>query len=142
MQKVVKVVTKKKPVKVVKRVHTLTPKQQTAINLLMAGNGRSKADILRESGYSPSVVDAPTKVFDSPAVIAVLNPWLERLKAMRERILGQMELKVDKASYKDLPRSFDVISNQIALLEGTPTANININMPTEEQERIRRILNL
>lgn len=142
MQKVVKVVTKKKPVKVVKRVHTLTPKQQKAIDLLMVANGGSKAEILRSAGYSEAVARNPEKVFDSPTIIAVVNPWLQRLKDIRERLLERMEQTAGTAKFSDIPRAFEVISTQIALLEGTPTANINVNMPTEEQERIRRILNL
>lgn len=121
-------------------VRKLTPRQQKAIDLLMVGDGRNKADILREGGYSDSVIDQPGKVFDSPAVREVINPWLERLKNMREAILKQMESKVGRASFKDLPKSFQVISTQIALIEGTPTANIAVLLKDAEKERIDKIL--
>lgn len=142
MSKVVKVVNKKKPVKVIKKVPNLTLKQQAAIDLLMGAKGGTKSAILRQAGYSEKIARNPERVFDSPAVVAAVSPWLQRLKDIRERLLERMEATAGTAKFSDIPRAFEVISTQIALLEGTPTANINVNMPLDEQERIKRILNL
>ena len=48
-------------------------RQIRAVEVYLDGNGRkSKAEALREVGYSPSVVDHPDKVFGSRAVVALM----------------------------------------------------------------------
>ena len=49
-------------------------RQIRAVETLVIGNGRkSKAEVLREVGYSEAIADAPSKVFESRTVIKLME---------------------------------------------------------------------
>lgn len=125
--------------KVVKKAPTL---RQEAV-IAMVGNGRSsKAEILRKAGYSPSVVDHPDKVFDSPVVANEVEKVLLELRAHRDEVLERMRRIYRKAGYTSLSITLANMNKDIELLSGKPTSREEYVLPAEEQEKLDKLLEM
>lgn len=105
-----------------------TPRMTKAIDGLKAViHGQSEKptrQILREAGYSSESARQMTNV------MAGLRPHLKETIAWMEehrvRIQVAMDRQVDKARYEDLSRALGILTHNIQLLGGKPTANIAI----------------
>jgi hypothetical protein len=131
-----KIVKKAKKKEVVLKPPTLRQSEVIAI----AGNrGKSKADILRKAGYSPSTVDNPKRVFNSPVVQKEMDKVLVALMKERDAIIKEMIKKRNRAQYKDLGGVLDKILGKIELLGGRPTDRVEEVLPEDEQRRLMEL---
>ena len=106
-----------------KRIKVSTPratlKQKKALELtLVANGGKSKAEILRDAGYSPAVVKNPERVFGSDYFRAVLHELVDD-RALIERV-NEIALDEDKRS------SLQAIDMLLKLKDRYPAGKLKI----------------
>lgn len=105
-----------------------TPQQQRAIDLfvinLMHNGTMTVEEILLKAGYSAKSARQETNIMAGikPHLKGTLD-WMERHRMM---VMNQMDLKIDDATYDELRKSLHVLTHNIQLLGGKPTANIAI----------------
>ena len=127
------------PLPLPKKKKPLTLRQEAVVALV--GRGRkTKAAILREAGYSPAVVDVPGKVFDSPGVKEKIDDIVDRLKQERDEVLKRMVATRQKAGYAVLSMTLGTLNRDIELLSGRPTDRQAYELPPEEEDRLRKLL--
>lgn len=114
-----------------------TMRQLLAIKNVV-GNGGNKAEALRDAKYSPSVVDNPSKVFDSPAVIPIMDSVVQAMIEERDAVLKLMKKKRGKAKYRDLTDGVDKLTKNIQLLNGGPTETVALVAYIEGLEKLRK----
>ena len=106
-----------------------TAQQKRAIALfqreILKGDGKSIAAILLEAGYAPESARQETNIM--AGIKPHIAPFVERMEAHRQRVMERLEAKVDDAGYADLVRSLDVLTHNIQLLGGKPTANVALS---------------
>lgn len=105
------------------------------------GKGRkSKAEILRNSGFGKATVDHPNRVFDRPEIVEAIEPILERLKKERDEVLKQMAIKRHTAGYGILSMTLGTLNKDIELLAGRPTTREEYVLPEEEKAHLAELL--
>jgi hypothetical protein len=118
-----------------------TPQQQRAIDLflenLLNGGTKSITEILIEAGYSPASADQYTNIM--VGIRPHLEPFVERMEKHRERVMTQMEARIEKAEYRDLARSLDILTHNIRLLSGKSTQNVGV-IVEERRRELDRLL--
>lgn len=131
-----------KPKKVVKKLSKpLTIRQERVVGMVAKGSN-SKAQILRDAGYSEAVARQPHKVFDSPEVQEAIEPILDRLIRHRDRVLQRMEMLVDTAGYTSLSITIANMNKDIELLSGRPTTREEHILPEEERKQLDNLLEM
>ncbi|AKM77763.1 MAG: hypothetical protein UX49_C0016G0019 [Candidatus Wolfebacteria bacterium GW2011_GWC2_46_275] len=121
-----------------KIVRKISPMQIKALDCWQVGGFKSKAKALREAGYRESVVDAPHKVFSSPAVIRELelrgfDEWGRR-RPMTSEELTQIkpEQKPIFWDIKNTPKEvFQRLKEQLAEIPSAPSQRSK-----EDEERV------
>lgn len=93
-------------------------------NVLRNGT-KSIPDILKEAGYAPESARQGMNIMKG--LRPHLDEFVERMKSHRERVMERLETQIETAQYSDLVRSLDVLTHNIQLLGGKPTANIAIS---------------
>ena len=133
-----------KVVKILKKKALRPPTLKQAGVIASVGNGRkSKAAILRENGYAPSVVDHPNRVFDSPVVKAGVDPIIARIAKNRDRIVEALEQKdLTKQSPFNLSMMMNMHNKDVNLLSGLPTERTEYTLPDEEKARLDKLLDM
>ncbi len=123
----------------------LTIKQQKVVSLVSGNVGkmRSKADILRQAGYSPSVVDNPDHIFNSLPLKGALEATITKMRAISDKALTALENKpFDKESAYNLAMISSTMTKNLELLEGRPTDRTAYELPEEEKAHIRKLLKM
>jgi hypothetical protein len=118
----------------------MRPRQKKAIELfkeqVLKGDFKSIEDTLLAAGYAPNSAKQVSNVMEGirPHVEDTIK-WMEdhRLK-VQEHMAG----KVDSASYAELTRSLDVLTHNLQLLGGKPTANLQLS--TEDRARLDNLI--
>lgn len=101
---------------------------QKALANLVA-NGSSKAQAIRDAGYSKNTARCPSKVFGSLEAKEVIEPFLAKLEKERVRLIDNISLKnLDDVQYEAAVRSMDMITKNTQLLSGKATENVNTNI--------------
>ena len=92
---------------------------------------------LLDAGYSPGTVRQYSNIMRGlrPHIGEVVD-WMEE---HRLRIAAQMEATIDKASYADLSRSMQGMTESIRLLTGKTTQNIGVIAVERRAELGRRV---
>lgn len=101
---------------------------------------KSKKQILAERGYAPSVQDHPDNVTETESYKSVMDPYLNRLVAMRNKILAAMsqrDLKYE--AFYDLSNSLHKITHDIQLLSGGSTENVMIGVKKLSDDELERL---
>jgi hypothetical protein len=62
----------------------------------------------------------------------------ELVKRHRMMVMDEMDVKIDDATYDELRKSLEALTNGIQLLGGKPSANITIAV--EHRQRIDRLI--
>lgn len=118
----------------------LTLRQEAVV--AQVGKGlKNKGEILKNAGYSDSVSKKPSKVFDSPAVKQEMDTILSRLEAERDEVLERMKITRKKAGYAVLSMTLGTLNRDIELLSGRPTDRRQYELPEDEKEQLRKLLN-
>lgn len=121
-----------------KAIKPPTLRAQRAVSFLLASP--SKAEALRKAGYSPKTARVPSDVFDQPSVKPLLDKVVKRLEHEREKVFEHMEATRNKANYGTLAMTLSALNRDIELLSHRPTNREEYQLPQEEQDRLRAIL--
>lgn len=124
--------------KAVKKPLTIKQKRVVA----MVGKGRtSKAKILREAGYAPSVVDHPERVFGNPDVASAISTTIARMEGVRNKIIKALEgKKMSKVGPLQLAMMMNMHTKDIQLLSGQPTDRTQYELPPDKKLRLQKLL--
>lgn len=123
----------------------LTLKQQKVVSLICGNVGKigSKAEILRQAGYSASVVNNPDHVFNSKPIKQALNTTIQKMWSISEKVLTALENKsFEKESAYNLAMISSIMTRSLELLEGRPTDRVEFELPAEEKTRLDRLLEM
>ena len=88
-------------------------------------------EILREVGYADNTADNPDHVTKTKSYQSVVNPFVEKMIAERDRVILAMQVKdLDTVQYAQLNSAIDTFTKNIQLLSGEETerAGVNINV--------------
>src|SRR5258707_244064 len=95
-----------------------TAQQARAVALfkenILSGGTKSYEAILVEAGYSPGTARQQTLIM--AGIRPHLDPFITRMEALRERVIGRMEEKVDYADFPDATRALHTLTHNIRLL--------------------------
>ncbi len=93
-------------------------------------------EIIKKRGYADSISKSPTKVTETDSYKEVIeenkNPVIEQLEEERQAILLRMKKTRNKAKYRDLTYSLDVVTKNHQLLTGGKTENNGIGELAEQ----------
>lgn len=132
---------------------TLDLRNQKAIQGVLAG--KSKAEALRDAGFSESVAKMPQKVFDKPEVKQVVNDYVSRLERARDHLMRHLEAKViipEKEGEvgvkqgqimldpEEISKTMNNLTKDIQLISGKATQNINVNVQVEHRNKVHDII--
>lgn len=123
----------------------LTIKQQKVVSLVSGNVGkmRSKADILRQAGYSPSVANNPDHVFNSPPLKNALEATISKMRAISDKVLTALENKdFDKESAYNLAMISSTMTKNLELLESRPTERTKYELSDEEKARLDKLFKM
>lgn len=97
--------------------------------------GKGKAPILghilREVGYADNTADTPQNVTETKSYKDETEPYVEKMKKERDRIMLEMSIKdLDTVQYQHLVSATDTLTKNIQLLSGKETerAGVTINV--------------
>lgn len=120
-----------------------TLKQRRVIDLTKqelskpTGTKKSKAQIIREAGYSREVSEKPELVYESKAVKDQLSTFISTLEKKRQKSLNAItDEKLKRANARDNAYITDILTKNHQLLTGGATENIAINLPNSVYERL------
>jgi hypothetical protein len=91
-------------------------------NYLKLGITKTKTQLLLEAGYSPSVANQQSVVFDY--IKEDIDPLIKKLEKERNAVLERMKKTRIQAKYRDLVMALDVVTKNHQLLSGKPTENL------------------
>ena len=123
----------------------LTLKQQKVVSLVSGNIGKmgSKASILRQAGYSPSVVDNPDHVFNSLSVKDALNTTIQKMWIISQKALTALENKsFEKESAYNLAMISSIMTKNLELLNGRSASREEFELSKEEQARLDKLIKL
>jgi hypothetical protein len=106
------------------RKPSLRTKKAVAI---LASEGGSVANALRKAGFAPGSIRNPQVMTKTEVWKQEAQPYLDRLTAMREKILAEMENKDLRGErFKTLSESLQRTNHDVQLLSGGRTENVGI----------------
>lgn len=123
----------------------LTLRQQKVVSLVSGNVGKigSKAEVLRQAGYSPSVADNPDHVFNSIPVKQALENTIKTMWVISQKALRALENKpFDKESAYNLAMISSTITRNLELLESRPKDPEKYELSEEEKARITRLMKM
>lgn len=85
---------------------------------------KSVVQVLRDAGYTSESARQMTNVMQG--IRPHLKDTIKWMEEHRVRIQVAMDKKVDEAGYEHLTRAMDILTSNMQLLGGKPTANIAI----------------
>ncbi len=104
-------------------------------------NGGKKGLALKDAGFSKAVQKTPGKVFGQEGVQAVLDPVVKQLHGIRGKMLKSLEKKdFNKQSPYNLTVMASIITKDAELLAGKPTDRTVYELPLDEQEKLKKLL--
>lgn len=102
--------------------------QKRAVDLfkrnVLSGGTKKLIDIFREAGYSEETANQQSNIM--AGLMPHLADFLAEMEDHRAKVLERMKSKVLTADYGDLVRGLDVLTKNIQLLGGKPTANLTL----------------
>lgn len=102
---------------------------QKVVESLGKGKAPVLGHILREVGYSDNTADNPKAVTDTKSYQDEVNPFIEKLKKERDRIVLEMSIKdLDTVQYQHLISATDTLTKNIQLLSGGETARAGVTI--------------
>lgn len=133
------------PVNIDDKLKNLNRKQQHAVKLLIENPTASKAEILRQSGYSEKgSVIKPAQVFDQPEVKEAIDTYVDRLRSLRDKVTEHLARALEDPKKILHPRDavsiMDVLTKNIQLLSGKATDNFAIVVREEHRRMVEDIL--
>lgn len=129
----------------IKPLKPLTIRQQKVVSLVSGNVGKigSKAEVLRQAGYSPSVADNPDHVFNSLPVKQALENTIKTMWAISQKALKALENKpFDEESAYNLAMISSTITRNLELLESRPKDPEKYELSEEEKARITRLVKM
>ncbi len=121
----------------------LNLRQQKVVSLVSANVCKSRADVLRQAGYKESVARSPDHVFQNQTLKEALAPVEARLTEIRDNMINALSKKdFSKESPMNLTIMSSTLTKMIELLSGRPTERERYELPQEEKDHIRRLLEL
>jgi hypothetical protein len=93
-------------------------------------------DILVKAGYAPESARQWTNIMEG--IRPHLQPTLDWMELHRAKVQALMDAKIGSASYDELRKSLEALTNGIQLLGGKPTVNIAIS--AEVRHKIDRLI--
>jgi len=109
----------------------ITVRQNRAVDFWIRRGCKSKAEAIREAGYSQSVARQPHKVFESP----VVKIELEKRGIIKEELVVENTIKVVEVEEFDVSKipakQIDWLKKQLAMLPEIPKRN---NQTVQEVE--------
>ncbi|MFZ2072655.1 MAG: hypothetical protein WA101_00305 [Minisyncoccia bacterium] len=124
-------------------IKPLTIKQQKVVSLVSGNVGKigSKADVLRQAGYSPSVANNPDHVFNSLSLKSALEATIIKMQTISNKALIALENKpFEKESVYNLAMISSTMIKNLELLEGRPTDRTVYELSNEEKARLDKLL--
>jgi len=108
-----------------------TIKQKIAIDKIVEKRGNVAA-AMREAKYDETTIKNPSNLTQSKAYKKALPSIIARLETERDRALGLLGKKAEKAKYRDLVDATDKLTKNIQLLSGGETERSKVVfMPIE-----------
>ncbi|MES2134875.1 MAG: hypothetical protein V4449_01370 [Patescibacteria group bacterium] len=97
--------------------------------------------MMLQVGYAPSTarsrhIEILSAVRQEPEIVS----HLDRLKALRSKLLDRIEEEVGKADFRSAVGCFAILERSILLLEGKATTRIEHALSEEERQQLERIL--
>lgn len=93
-------------------------------------------NILRNRGYSESVSLQPTLVTRTKSYRSVMQPYITRLTAERNRLLRELESRdLSTEDYRIVSEAFDRLNKNLLLAEGKATENIATTIEVVDYSR-------
>jgi hypothetical protein len=103
----------------------ITPQQKRAVELfkknMLSSGTKSIHDILLEAGYAPETARQHSHAM--AGIRPHLADFIQEMEDHRAKVMEAMKTKILSADYADLVRGLDVLTKNIQLLGGKPTAN-------------------
>lgn len=132
------VTQEKKPLKLVR---PLSPRAQTAIHGIL--NGKPAGQAMQEAGYTKATSINPSKnLLSRPAAQDEIDAFVKKLLHHRDEIMDQMRESYVDASYSELSMSLNNLIKNIQLLTGRATGKMSFDLPPEQAEAIKAIVEL
>lgn len=114
--------------------------QQRAIDALkseiLKPTNRSLRQVLVDVGYAPESARQWTNIMEG--IRPHLQPTLDWMEMHRAKVQERMDQKIGTASYDELRKALEGLTNGIQLLGGKPTQNIAIS--AEVRHRIDTLI--
>lgn len=93
------------------------------------GEKVSMGQILRDVGYADNTADNPKLVTSTASFQETIDPFVEKIKKERDRIVAAMSVKdLDVVQYQHLASATDTLTKNIQLLSGKETARSGVNI--------------
>src|SRR5438552_2798723 len=110
---------------------------------VIATLGKSRRPVLskigRKKGYSPHTADTPKNITETKSYQSVMQPFVQKMVAERDRAIEAMAGKISKAKYRDLTDSIDKLTKNIQLLTGGSTQNIAIGVKKLTDDELQKL---
>lgn len=119
-------------------MRSLTPKQQKlagimASNMRAVGTTKTKAEMLKEAGYSTEMQKHPGKAMQSPTLQQALAETIKTMNDKRRLALYHItEDKLKKTNALNLGYLADIMTKNIQLLSGNETERKGITVEISE----------
>jgi hypothetical protein len=108
---------------------TPTLLQQRAIDALrreiVRPTNKSMVQILKDAGYAPESAKQWTNIMEG--IRPHLQPTLDWMEVHRQKVMAKMDENLEYATYDELRKSLEALTNGVQLLGGKPTQNIAIS---------------
>lgn len=117
--------------------------QQKVVAIVKGKQGKikSKAEILREAGASPSVVNNPQWVFNHEYVIKALAETITDMVDVRNNVMAALKGKdMTKESVMSLNFTLKNLNHDIELLSGKPTERLGGELGDDEKAELDRVM--
>lgn len=118
-------------------IKTLTPKAEKLLSLIVKdatvpNKTKTKAELMREAGYSEKSLHNPQLIMNTPKFLANLAKALEGMQEIRNLALVSAKRKIAKAPLNHLVDAVDKMQRNINLLTGQATDHKAINIQISE----------
>ena len=93
------------------------------------GERVNKGDIIEKNGYAKTTSTVPTQVTNTKSYQSVINPFVDKMIAERDRVILAMQIKdLDTVQYAQLNSAIDTFTKNIQLLSGQETERAGVNI--------------
>lgn len=122
-----------------------TPRKKALAHLLVANiaapSPLSMQELMERAGYSPSTARARhVEIIGAVRQEPEVQNYLERLQALRSKMLDRMEATLATADFRSVGVAFAILDKSIRLLEGTTTRQVALTLSSAEEEELDNIL--